>query len=683
MPHFFSISTGVINTIPVDLDTNVSLIKECIAAAEQQQANLLLLPELCISGYGCEDLFYVQSFLQSIPRYLPEIMKAIPEGMLVAAGLPIWYEGQIYNACALLSRKKILGLTCKQFLARTGIHYEHRWFAPWPRGKARVLENWIEGYTEPVPIGDIFYQIDGVRIGFEICEDSWVAHRPGNELYTRNVDIILNPSASHFSIGKQEIRRNFVKDGSRAYCCVYAYTNLSGNEAGRAVYDGDSMIASNGRIVMHSERLSFRECATYNAVVDLDENRNNRIISSETLLTEDLNRIVENGFSFKVPEDPVITCCEPDTEVEEYVVCRTVALGLWDFMRKTRTSGFALSLSGGADSALCACMIYYAQVQAIYSLGHEKYLKVLADCRLKPKPYNSDQYRTYRDYIRAEVMPLVLITLYQGSKHSGDVTFNAAAKLAECIGARHYSWSISDLVEGYENLVNNLLPEDQKLCWERDDLTLQNIQARVRSPGIWMLANKFNKLLVATSNLSEASVGYCTMDGDTSGVISPIGGISKSRILKINRYIMEHGLALQDTDDTCTISDISYVVEQQPTAELRPVEQTDESDLMPYPLLDEIRKLSQTLNLMPKDVLVHLMRGSFAKTFSFEQLKASVIKYYRLYCRNQWKRERLAVSFHIEQDSADPKTFRRFPVLSNQMEKQLAELSELKNLKFM
>ena len=145
---------------------------------------------------------------------------------------------------------------------------------------------------------------------------------------------------------------------------------------------------------------------------------------------------------------------------------------------------------------------------------------------------------------------------------------------------------------------------------------------------------------------------------------------------------MEHGLALQDTDDVCTISDISYVVEQQPTAELRPVEQTDESDLMPYPLLDEIRKLSQTLNLMPKDVLVHLMRGSFAKTFSFEQLKASVIKYYRLYCRNQWKRERLAVSFHIEQDSADPKTFRRFPVLSNQMEKQLAELSELKNLKF-
>lgn len=682
MPHFFSVSTGVINTIPVDLDHNVSLIKKCIAEAAQQNADLLLLPELCISGYGCEDLFYVQSFLESIPSCLPQIMKVIPEGMLVAAGLPIWYEGQIYNACALLSRDRILGLTCKQYLARTGIHYEHRWFAPWPRGKARILENWIEGYDRPIPLGDVFYQVDGVRIGFEICEDSWVAHRPGNELYTRNVDIILNPSASHFSIGKQESRRNFVKDGSRAYCCVYAYTNLLGNEAGRAIYDGDSMIASNGRIVMHSDRLSFKECATYNAVVDLDENRNNRIISSETILTEDLNRIVDNEFSFRPVEDPAVAACETDTEIEEYVICRAVALGLWDFMRKTKTGGFALSLSGGADSALCACMIYYAQVQAIYSLGHQNYLKVLSASRLNPAPYDEEKYKNYQEYIRREVMPLVLITLYQGSKHSGQVTFNAAQKLAECIGAKHYSWSISDLVAGYEKLVNDILPEDQKLCWERDDLTLQNIQARVRSPGIWMLANKFNKLLVATSNLSEASVGYCTMDGDTSGVISPIGGISKSKILKINRFIMNEGLKLQDSADRCTITDISYVVNQQPTAELRPVEQTDENDLMPYPLLDEIRRLSQTLNLMPKDVLIHLTRGQFARTFSFEQLKAFVIKYYRLYCRNQWKRERLAVGFHIEQDSADPKTFRRFPVLSNQFEKQLEEIRNMENIKY-
>ena len=85
---------------------------------------------------------------------------------------------------------------------------------------------------------------------------------------------------------------------------------------------------------------------------------------------------------------------------------------------------------------------------------------------------------------------------------------------------------------------------------------------------------------------------------------------------------------------------------------------------------------------MPKDVLIHLTRGQFARTFSFEQLKAFVIKYYRLYCRNQWKRERLAVGFHIEQDSADPKTFRRFPVLSNQFEKQLEEIRNMKNVKY-
>lgn len=678
MPRFFSISTGVVNTIPLDLDYNVSLILQCIREAVSQKANLLLLPELCISGYGCEDLFYSKSFLDLMPQYVSKIQESIPQDLVVAVGFPLYYEGQIYNGCALLTHEEILGITCKQHLARNGIHYEHRWFSPWPANEIRYLTNWLPQQKKDIPIGDLFYQIDDLRIGFEICEDSWVAHRPGIELYARNVDLILNPSASHFSIGKQEIRRNFVKDGSRAYCCVYAYTNLLGNEAGRAIYDGDTMIASNGKIIMHSERLSFKECATYNAIVDLDENRNNRIISSETLLTHDLNKVCVENFHFAKNTflDHRITTNKLDQEIEEEVICRAVALGLWDFMRKTTTSGFALSLSGGADSALCASMIYFAQVQAIYTLGVEKYLEILNKSHLNPKSYDQHKYPTLQEYIQKEVMPLILITVYQGSKHSGEITFNAAKNLAECIGATHYSWSISDLVSGYEKIVNNILPEDQKLCWEHDDLTLQNIQARVRSPGIWMIANKFNKLLIATSNLSEASVGYCTMDGDTSGVLSPIGGISKSKILKINRYILDHGLTLQDTSELCQIPAISYIVNQQPTAELRPIEQTDENDLMPYPLLDEIRRLTQTLNLLPLDVMAYLLRGEFAQQFDFDQLRNYVIKYYRLYCRNQWKRERLAVSFHIEQDSADPKTFRRFPVLSSQLKAELKALAE-------
>ena len=116
------------------------------------------------------------------------------------------------------------------------------------------------------------------------------------------------------------------------------------------------------------------------------------------------------------------------------------------------------------------------------------------------------------------------------------------------------------------------------------------------------------------------------------------------------------------------------IVHQAPTAELRPVEQTDEADLMPFPVLDAIRRLSQTQHLTPKGVLQQLLRGEFAAQYPVAQLVGWIRRYYGLYCRNQWKRERIAVSFHIEADSADPKTYRRFPVLSSQLQRELAQM---------
>lgn len=675
MPTFFSISTAVINTIPLDLEYNTNLICKCINEASEKKSNLLLFPELSITGYGCEDEFYVQSFINLVPLYVEKIIKTIPDNMVVAVGLPILYNGQLFNSSALLGKNKIYGFVCKQFLARTGIHYENRWFTPWPKNTVSEIKNWLPAISYNIPIGDLIFEIDGVKIGFEICEDSWVANRPGNHLCSRNVDIILNPSASHFAIGKQEIRRNFVKDGSRAFCCVYAYTNLLGNEAGRAIYDGDSIIASDGKIVLNAERLSFKESIVYNAIVDLSSNRNNRLISSENyiLSQNNIGNVVVSNIKFDLANLHFNGSKQIlDLENEHEVACRAVALGMWDFMRKTSTSGFALSLSGGADSALCAAMVYYGQVQAAYSLGIEKYTEIINKCRLNIPKY--DHLQSIKDYIKKYVMNEILVTLYQGSEHSGNVTYTAANELANSIGAKHFSWKISTIVKEFEKLVNEVLP-DSPLSWEKDDLALQNIQARTRSPGIWLIANKFNKLLIATSNLSEASVGYCTMDGDTSGVLSPIGGISKSRILKIIKYIMEQGLLLQDSnDEILQIPAMKYIVEQKPTAELRPIEQTDESDLMPYPLLDEIRRLTHTLNLWPKDVLTYLLDSDFGKTYSRDYLINSVKKFFRLWCRNQWKRERIAVSFHIELDSADPKTYRRFPVLSNQFIKQLEEL---------
>ena len=521
MRQTLTLATACINTTPLDLDGNLALIRQAVTEAQAARADLLLLPELALTGYGCEDMFFVADWLDSLPGELMALAQSLPEQLLVAVGFPLHVPGgQVFNGVALLSHGKLHGVVCKQHLARSGIHYEPRWFTPWPAGEVSSVT--LAGQT--VPVGDLVFEVSGVRIGFEICEDSWVASRPGRSLFERRVDVILNPSASHFALGKQQQRSQFVREGSRAYGAIYAYTNLLGCEAGRAVYDGDAMIASNGELVLVGDRLSFAPLKVYSATVDLQVNRAQRLISSQSLLPEGGAGIAAVDFAW-APEDhrrALATPCQLAAEDEHAEACRAVALGLWDWQRKTYTGGYALSLSGGADSALCGALVYMAQVQAYASLGERAYLAELAKGRLQPTARGGQEPLTW---LREQVMPQVLTTLYQGSEYSGSVTFNAAAGLAAELGATHHAWSIAGLVSGYLQLANELTPEDP-LNWQRDDLALQNIQARVRAPGIWLLANRGNKLLIATSNLSEASVGYCTMDGDTSGVLSPIGGIS-------------------------------------------------------------------------------------------------------------------------------------------------------------
>lgn len=675
MRQTLTLATACINTTPLDLDGNLALIRQAVAQAQQAQADLLLLPELSLTGYGCEDMFFVADWLENLPGELVALANQLPEQLLITVGFPLLIPGgQVFNAVALLSLGRVHGIVCKQHLARNGIHYEPRWFTPWPAGHMTEI-TWA---GQQIPVGDLVFDVQGVRLGFEICEDSWVAARPGRSLFERQVDVILNPSASHFALGKQQLRSQFVREGSRAYGAVYAYTNLLGCEAGRAVYDGDAMIASNGELVLVGERLSFAPCKVYSATVDLQINRAARLISSQPLLPGRRDGITAINFTW-APESPhraLARACTLAAEDEHAEACRAIALGLWDWQRKTYTGGYALSLSGGADSALCGALVWMAQVQAYATLGEANYLAELAKGRLSPAPRGE---QTPLAWLQAQVMPLILTTLYQGSEYSGSVTSQAAAGLAADIGATHHSWSIAELVTGYLNLANELTPADP-LNWQRDDLALQNIQARVRAPGIWLLANRGNKLLIATSNLSEASVGYCTMDGDTSGVLSPIGGVSKSRVLQINRYILEQGIPLQDAAllgcARLQLAAMEAIVNQAPTAELRPVEQTDEADLMPFPVLDAIRRISQTQHLSPKGVLQALLRGEFAERYSLAQLTAWLQRYYALYCRNQWKRERIAVSFHIEADSADPKTYRRFPVLSSQLKRELAQMEQ-------
>jgi NAD+ synthase (glutamine-hydrolysing) len=343
-----------------------------------------------------------------------------------------------------------------------------------------------------------------------------------------------------------------------------------------------------------------------------------------------------------------------DLKAEEF--SRAVPLALFDYLRKSRSRGFVVSLSGGADSAAVTVLVRLMVELALKETGagplREKlgYLPELAGAA------------TAEDFMKH-----LLTTAYQASSNSGEVTRSAAGAVAGAAGSRHFEFDISRIISGYTEMIEGGL--GRTLTWEQDDIALQNIQARVRSPGIWMLANITGSLLLATSNRSEAAVGYATMDGDTSGGLSPIAGIDKAWLREWLVWMEKHGpLGLH------AFPALSAVNVQAPTAELRPQEshQTDESDLMPYPLLDAIERAAIRDKQSPLEAWHHL-RLHFPQ-YSGAQLCTWVERFFTLWCRNQWKRERYAPSFHLDDENLDPKTWCRFPILSGGFREELEEL---------
>lgn len=652
------VGAAVLNQTPLDWDGNAARIRRACDLARKAGVSILCLPELCISGYGCEDAFHSPDLHAMSWRVLHELLPAT-RGLIVGLGLPIFFRGAVFNAAALVVDGRLVGLSPKQHLAGDGLHYEPRWFKPWPGDRAEAMEDGL-------PIGDLHFDVGGVKLGFEICEDAWVAERPGAGLSGAGVDLILNPSASHFAFGKQAVRERFVLEGSRAFGVTYVYTNLLGNEAGRAVYDGGAMIAEGGRLVAAGPRFSFAEVGLTHAVVDVEATRMNRartgsfqpdLGDGETCITVPFDWPTQEPHPATNDREP----WEASETLKEEEFTRAVALALFDYARKSRSSGFVVSLSGGADSAAVATLVAVAVRESVRELGMPEALRrwgLRAD--LLEGVIGGDE--------RA-LTGAVLTCVYQPTRNSSETSRNAAMSVADGLGAKYLELDVEAMANGYRTVVEEAIGRD--LTWERDDIALQNIQARARAPGVWMLANLSGALLLSTSNRSEAAVGYATMDGDTSGGVSPVAGIDKVFLLKWLRWMQQEG-----PDQLGAIDELGPVTRREPTAELRPpeAEQRDEDDLMPYDVLDAVERAAIRDRHAP--VAVYRVLRAARPELEPRLLASWVERFFRLWSRNQWKRERYAPSFHVDDENLDPKTWCRFPILSGGFERELRDLRE-------
>ncbi|MCH8047228.1 MAG: NAD(+) synthase [Planctomycetes bacterium] len=533
------VAAAALNQTPLDWDRNAANIVSAIERARADGASILCLPELCITGYGCEDAFHSSATMATAQQVLGEIL---PEthGLIVALGLPVFCGDGLFNTAALAVDGRLVGLAAKQNLAGRGIHYEPRWFKPWPAGEVANVQ--VAGSR--VPLGDLVFKCGGVGgniggsvgIGFEICEDAWVADRPGRELALRGADLILNPSASHFAFDKQEIRRRFVLEGSRAFAVSYVYANLLGNEAGRAIYDGGTLIASAGRMIRQGPRFSFQLFHVQSALIDVDETRALRVQGASKPDVDADHSSASVHVEFEFPPAPPDTQAAPranwedsaTTKEEEF--SRAVPLALFDYLQKSRSGGFVVSMSGGADSAAVSTLVALMVDSAVRELGFAAFAE-----RLAYIPGISDARKT-KDIVRR-----LLTCVYQSTRNSSQTTRDAASAVADALGAEFLQFDVDQIVQSYVDMVSAAV--GRELTWQQDDVTLQNIQARARAPGVWMLANLRGALLLATSNRSEAAVGYATMDGDTCGGLSPIAGIDKAFLRDWLRWMETTGPA--------------------------------------------------------------------------------------------------------------------------------------------
>lgn len=652
------VAAAALNQMPLDWDGNAENIRRAIDIAREREVQILCLPELCITGYGCEDAFFSHAVAAMAEEVLSELLGET-RGMAVSMGLPLLYGGALFNGSALVVDGRLVGVAAKQRLAGDGLHYEPRWFKPWPTGPSATIR--LAG--QECRAGEMLFEIDGVRIGFEICEDAWVADRPADLLMRRGVDLILNPSASHFAFGKHATRRQLVVESSRTFGVGYVYSNLAGNEAGRVIYDGHTLIAASGELLASGPRLTMAPVSVIDAVVDVDAIRMRRSQSASFQPAVELNAepavVVDFSFQNAAPEVRMSKAAawEAAESEQEEEFTRAIALGLFDYLRKSRARGFVVSLSGGADSAAVAALVAIMVRLGVEEFGAERFAALLG------VGGNS----TSEEVDAAALVGRLLTTAYQSTRQSSATTRSAAAAVAQAIGATHYELDVDDVCQSYRSKVETAL--GRQLEWNTDDVTLQNIQARARGPSVWMLANVNNALLLATSNRSEAAVGYATMDGDTCGGISPIAGIDKAFLRRWLRW-----LEVQGPQEIGPIPELAVVNALPPTAELRPAEQsqTDETDLMPYDLLDAIEHQAIGEKRSPAEVLA-FVAAEFPQ-YAKPQLVIWIRRFFELWCRNQWKRERYAPSFHVDDKNLDPKTWCRFPILSGGFRRELREL---------
>jgi NAD+ synthase (glutamine-hydrolysing) len=513
-----------------DIEGNTRRIREGMRAAGESGAELVLFPELALTGYPPEDLLLKEHFLADAAAALRELA-ADARGLVAVVGYPE-RVADVYNAAAVLADGAIHAIYRKVYLPNYGVFDEQRYFQAGPAGA--VID------------------IGSERLGVTVCEDIWEPGPPASEEALAGATLILNISASPYHAGKGAERELMFAQRARENIACVAFCGLVGGQD-ELVFDGHSCVIDHTGTTI-ARAAQFREELLV-CDVDLEAAAAARLRDSSQrpaarrserqALTLPALTLPAGSASARPGGPPGGPLAEPLAPVEAEIYA-ALMLGLRDYVEKNGFQHVVLGLSGGIDSALVACL-------AADALGHER--------------------------VSAAVMP---------SPYSSSSTQDDARALAGALGLRTHELAISPVMDAYDQALA------VEFAARSADLTEENLQARIRGNLLMALSNKFGWLVVTTGNKSEMSVGYSTLYGDLAGGFAVIKDVPKTLVYRLSEWRNSPAgrFAARALDGPRAPAGVEHpipdsILERPPSAELRP-EQRDDDSLPPYELLDRI-----------------------------------------------------------------------------------------------
>lgn len=477
-----------------DLVGNFGKIKESVAKARAQGAELVVFSECALSSYLPGDMIERPEFLARQLALLERVAALSDADLGIVLGFvapnPAACGKRLQNAAALCHGGAVVGTVAKQLLPTYDIFDEARYFEP--AETAQILD------------------FKGVKLGLSICEDAWnlpgysaqpgYAHDPIEALAEAGAEVLINIAASPFELGKPARRRGLLAEHAQRHALPLVFVNQVGGQD-EIVFDGRSA-AFDARGNTTSELADFKEdFATIDIPIEPADAPNMSAASPR-----------------------------PDAPQDQAEARKAIVMGLRDYMHKSGFRGAVLGLSGGIDSALCAAL-------AAEALGPENVLGVAMPTRYTREMSNTDA-QALAESLGIQFMSIPI-----------EATFGAFLE------------QLAPAFEGYQQ-----------------DVTEENMQARIRGTTLMALSNKFGKLVLVPGNKSEAAMGYSTLYGDMVGAISPIGDCFKTLV-----YAMSRGINADAGRELIPVR----TIERAPSAELRP-DQADQDSLPPYDILDAI-----------------------------------------------------------------------------------------------